>query len=175
MAAPVVAFAKALGPAWSMYAIVLDGFQEPWAGKPLAPCASPGKPLLPGMAVLAVHLLPRLTDLGRMLEFQAGHSERCGARIRALIEDGVTEVAILREDFPRSTHMFPVVTTEATQVSHVPNVVGIDFRADAHVRKEIPAVLPFEFFSGCLDQVALLRGYLGILLLIELPKRGGDT
>src|SRR5262245_2262805 len=158
-----------------MYAIEPGGFQEPCAGKPLAPRASPGKPLLPGMAVLAVHLLPHLTNLGRMLELQAGHGERRGARIRALIEDGVTAIAIFSEDLPRCTHVFPVVTTEAAQVSHVPNVIGIGFRADAHVRKDIPAVLRLEFFSSCLDQVALLRGYLGISLLIELPERGGNT
>ena len=96
-----------------------------------------------------------------MLELQAGHGESRGGRIRALIEDGVTAIAILGDDLPRCTHMFPVVTTEAAQVSHVPNVVGIGFPADAHVRKEIPAVLQLEFFGGCLDQVALLRGYLG--------------
>jgi hypothetical protein len=37
------------------------------------------------MAVLAVHLLSHLTNLGRMLELQAGHGERRGGRIRALI------------------------------------------------------------------------------------------
>jgi hypothetical protein len=78
-----------------MYAIEPGGFQEPCAGKPLASRASHGKPLLPGMAVLTVHLLPHLANLARMLELQAGHGKRRGGRIRALIEDGVTAMAIL--------------------------------------------------------------------------------
>jgi hypothetical protein len=52
------------------------------------------------MAVLAVHLLPHLTNLGRVLELQAGQGESRRGRIRALIEDGVTAIAILGDDLP---------------------------------------------------------------------------
>ncbi len=62
--------------------------------------------LLPRMAVLAVPLLPYLTNLGRMLECHAGHIESRESRFRALIEHGVTASAILREDLPRCTQWY---------------------------------------------------------------------
>jgi hypothetical protein len=77
-----------------MYAIEPGGLQEPWAGKLLTPRASPGKPFLPGMAVLAVHLLAYLTNLGRIFELQAGHCESRGGRIGISSEDQIIRMVV---------------------------------------------------------------------------------
>src|SRR5512138_1085781 len=114
--------------------------------------------LLPAVALLAVHLLPRRAHVLRVLERQSAGVQCRRDRIRSLVEDGVAAVAVLRDHLSTRTRMLPIMTAEAPEICHVADIVRIHLPADAHCGKEVLPVLLGHFAGSGRDERLFRRG-----------------
>src|SRR5579872_2037891 len=82
--------------------------------------------------------------------------------------------AILREGLAFLRYVIAIVTTEASGIVHMPNVIGVSSPSDLHLRKTVGRENGDEAFSRSFDEVRMGSEHIRMFAAIELCKRGWD-
>lgn len=126
-----------------------------------------------GVAVGAGHG-GHIAQIHWMLELDAGQRGKVHGFL-LLDEDGVAEVAVLRDDFAFRTDVVVVVAAKAAVEVEVADIVGMSAPVDLHFREKRQLVDVLDFIDGAMNLRLLGLAEVGVLGGIEIANGFGDA
>lgn len=104
---------------------------------------------------------------------EPGYFDRsCG--ISGVIDDGVTNIAIITNNFSAVANVLAVVTAKTARRIKMTDVIGVRRPIGSHLREEVSFEQALRFADGPCYFVAFLRVELCVIRFVEAVETGGD-